>query len=152
MAKYATGKRSLAISDRSGQAFPYTEMVREWNGSLVHISEFESKHPQIQRRYNTADAIALQNSRVQKFQQPQTIGSLNPTFAPDDTTIASSGGKMMTIVNLSLPGEFSFGVNQTEFTGNGMTTTVSSMVPQDPSAKNNKRQMDITIGKVTITT
>ena len=58
----------------------------------------------------------------------------------------------MTIVNLSLPGDFGFGVNQTEFTGNGMTTTVSSMFPQDPSAKNNKRQMDITIGKVTITT
>ena len=68
MAKYATGKRSLAISDRSGQAFPYTEMVREWNGSLVHISEFEAKHPQIRRRYNTADAIALQNTRSQKFQ------------------------------------------------------------------------------------
>ena len=152
MAKYATGRRSLAISDRSGQAFPYTEMVREWNGSLVHISEFESKHPQIQRRYNTADAIALQNTRVQKFQQPQTIGDLNPTFAPNDTTVASSGGKMMTIVNLSLPGDFGFGVNQSEFTGNGMTTTVSSMVPQDPSSKNNKRQMDITIGKVSITT
>ena len=152
MAKYATGKRSLAISDRSGQAFPYTEMVREWNGSLVHISEFETKHPQIQRRYNTADAIALQNTRVQKFQQPQTIGDLNPTFAPNDTTVASSGGKMMTIVNLSLPGAFGFGVNQSEFTGNGMTTTVSSMVPQDPSSKNNKRQMDITIGKVSITT
>ncbi len=32
MAKYATGKRSLAISDRSGQAFPYQEMVKrmEW--------------------------------------------------------------------------------------------------------------------------
>ena len=69
MAKYATGRRSLAISDRSGQAFPYTEMVREWNGSLVHISEFESKHPQIQRRYTTADAIALQNTRPQRFQQ-----------------------------------------------------------------------------------
>jgi hypothetical protein len=152
MAKYATGRRSLAISDRSGQAFPYTEMVREWNGSLVHISEFEPKHPQIQRRYNTADAIALQNTRVQKFQQPQTIGDLNPTFAPNDTTVASSGGKMMTIVNLSLPGDFGFGVDQIEFTGNGITTTVSSMVPQNPSAKNNKRQMDITIGKVTITT
>ena len=41
---YARGKRSKAISDRSGQAFPYTEMVKEWNGSLVHISEFEAKH------------------------------------------------------------------------------------------------------------
>ena len=43
MAKYATGKRSQAISDRSGMAFPYKEMVKEWNGSLVHISEFESE-------------------------------------------------------------------------------------------------------------
>ena len=58
MGKYATGNKSQAISDRSGQAFPYNEMVKEWNGSLVHISEFEPKHPQIQRRYNTADAIA----------------------------------------------------------------------------------------------
>ena len=34
MAKYATGKYAKAISDRSGLEFPYTEMVREWNGSL----------------------------------------------------------------------------------------------------------------------
>ena len=59
MAKYATGKRSQSISDRSGMAFPYTEMVKEWNGSLVHYSEFEPKHPQIRRKHTTADAIAL---------------------------------------------------------------------------------------------
>ena len=70
MAKYATGKNSKAISDRSGMEFPYTEMVKEWNGSLVHFSEFEPKHPQIRRKHNTADAIALQNSRNIKFQQP----------------------------------------------------------------------------------
>ena len=46
MGKYASGKRSLAISDRSGMAFPYTEMVREWNGFLVHYSEYEPKQPQ----------------------------------------------------------------------------------------------------------
>ena len=70
MAKWATGKRSQAISDRSGMAFPYNEMVKEWNGSLVHYSEFEPKHPQIRRRHCTADAIALQNTRPQRFQQP----------------------------------------------------------------------------------
>ena len=70
---YARGRRSKAISDRSGQAFPYREMVKEWNGSLVHISEFEAKHPQIRRRRTVADAIALQNSRVIKFQQPKKI-------------------------------------------------------------------------------
>jgi hypothetical protein len=28
--------------------FPYTEMVREWNGSLVHYSEYEPKQPQLE--------------------------------------------------------------------------------------------------------
>ena len=48
MTKYATGKYAKAISDRSGLEFPYREMVREWNGSLVHVSEFEPKQPQLQ--------------------------------------------------------------------------------------------------------
>ena len=41
MAK-ASGKYAQAISDRSGFAFPYREMLKEWNGSLVHKSEFEA--------------------------------------------------------------------------------------------------------------
>ena len=44
----ARGKYAKAISDRSGMEFPYSEMVKEWNGMLVHKSEFEPKHPQIQ--------------------------------------------------------------------------------------------------------
>ena len=59
---YAKGKKSQAISDRSGMAFPYTEMVKEWNGSFVHRSEFEAKHPQIKRKHIKADAIALANA------------------------------------------------------------------------------------------
>ena len=70
MAKFATGKYAKAISDRSGMEFPYKEMVKEWNGSLVHISEFEPKQPQIRRRRTSADAIALQDVRPQRFQQP----------------------------------------------------------------------------------
>ena len=64
---YATGKRSKAISDRSGMEYPYKEMVKEWNGSLVHISEFEAKHPQLDPPHTKADAIALRNPRVQKL-------------------------------------------------------------------------------------
>ena len=85
MAKFATGKRSLSISDRSGMAFPYQEMVKEWNGSLVHYSEFEPKHPQIRRRHFTADAIALQNTRPMRFQQPTDISNINPQAPQDDT-------------------------------------------------------------------
>ena len=57
MATFSRGKYALAISDRSGMAFPYDEMVKEWNGSFVHISEFELKHPQIRRKKKTANFI-----------------------------------------------------------------------------------------------
>jgi len=43
-------KNSKAISDRSGFQFPYNEMVKEWNGSFVHMSEYEEKHPQLDKR------------------------------------------------------------------------------------------------------
>jgi len=33
MSNFARGKYAQFISDRSGQAFPYKEMVTEWNGS-----------------------------------------------------------------------------------------------------------------------
>ena len=48
MPKFAKGRYSKAISDRSGLAFPYNEMVFEWNGSFVHTTEFEAKAPQVQ--------------------------------------------------------------------------------------------------------
>ena len=60
---FAKGKYAKAISDRSGMEFPYNEMVREWNGSFVHRSEYEAKHPQIRRKHIKADAIALANAR-----------------------------------------------------------------------------------------
>ena len=65
MGKYASGKRSLAISDRSGMAFPYDEMVREWNGSLVHYSEFEAKQPQLDPKPVGSDPQGLYNPRPQ---------------------------------------------------------------------------------------
>ena len=65
MGKYASGKYALAISDRSGMAFPYDEMVREWNGSLVHTSEYEPKQPQLEPKPIGSDAQALYNPRPQ---------------------------------------------------------------------------------------
>ena len=38
MGKYASGRFAKRISDRSGMAFPYNEMVQEWNSSRGHIS------------------------------------------------------------------------------------------------------------------
>jgi len=60
---FARGKRSLAISDRSGQQFPYVEMKREWNGSFVHYTEYEPKQPQLDPRHHKADPQGLKNAR-----------------------------------------------------------------------------------------
>jgi hypothetical protein len=77
MGKYASGKYALAISDRSGMAFPYDEMVREWNGSLVHYSEFEAKQPQLEPKPVGSDPQALYNPRPQPASKVSLI-LLNP--------------------------------------------------------------------------
>ena len=80
MGVFARGKQALAISDRSGMRFPYTEMVREWNGSLVHYSEYEAKQPQLEPVPVGSDPQALQNPRVQRDSTPQLILLLNNPF------------------------------------------------------------------------
>ena len=60
---FAKGKHSKAISDRSGLEFPYTEMVKEWNGMLVHTSEYEPKQPQLDPKPKGSDPQGLLNAR-----------------------------------------------------------------------------------------
>ena len=144
---FATGKRSKAISDRSGMEYPYQEMIKEWNGSLVHISEFEPKHPQLDPPYHKADAVALRNPRVMKFQQPTDISTINPQ-APNDDTVADSGGIFVGVANLSLPGDFAFRTQEFEVTSNGITTTINNMIPEDPSLQNRRREIISSLGNV----
>ena len=93
MGVFARGKQALAISDRSGMRFPYTEMVREWNGSLVHYSEYEPKQPQLEPKPVGNDPQALQNPRVQAESTAQLILLDNNPFE-----IIISGGN--TYVNV----------------------------------------------------
>ena len=76
MSSFARGKRSQAISDRSGMAFPYNEMVKEWNGMFVHKSEYEAKHPQLETRHHIPDGVALKNARPDRTESsvPQLLG------------------------------------------------------------------------------
>ena len=60
---FAKGKYSKAISDRSGLEFPYVEMVKEWNGMLVHTSEYEPKQPQLDPKPKGSDPQGLLNAR-----------------------------------------------------------------------------------------
>ena len=77
MSNTASGKFSKFISDRSGMEFPYKEMVTEWNGAKVHISEFEPKHPQLEPKPHTADPQGLKMARPDRT-EPQTDPLLQP--------------------------------------------------------------------------
>ena len=116
----SNGKFAQFISDRSGQAFPYKEMVIEWNGSRVHTSEFEPKQPQLEPKPTPADPQGLANARPQTFS-------------------AQSGDGGFMNVDLTLPGDFSFGSN-------------NGMIPDNGSSVNNRRQALISLGSVTVTT
>ena len=77
---FARGKRSMSISDRSGMAFPYREMVKEWNGFLVHYSEYEAKQPQLDPRFHGGDPQALRNARPQPAAKTSLIMLSNNPF------------------------------------------------------------------------
>lgn len=79
MSNFARGKYALAISDRSGMAFPYKEMVKEWNGAFVHKSEWEAKHPQLLTRVTHGDAVGLQHARTARTEPVvATMLDVNP--------------------------------------------------------------------------
>ena len=85
---FARGKYAKAISDRSGMEFPYNEMVKEWNGMLVHESEFEAKHPQLEPRSYGAEGHGLANARPAR-EENEVSRMLDPN--PFETIAASSG-------------------------------------------------------------
>ena len=88
MARFAKGSRALAISDRSGAAFPYREMVKEWNGAFVHNSEFEPKQPQLEPHPVGADPQGLQHARPARVEfAVQDILPNNPFTTNSNTTL-----------------------------------------------------------------
>ena len=91
MAKLSGGKYAKAISDRSGMEFPYTEMVKEWNGSFVHISEFEAKQPQLEPTRYTGDPQGLMNARPDRT-EPATQNLL-----PNNPFSLTSGSASVTV-------------------------------------------------------
>ena len=91
MGVFSQGKYALAISDRSGMAFPYNEMVREWNGALVHVSEYEPKQPQLDPKPTSADPQALQRARPARTEfSTQDFLPLDPFTTAGTTTLTVS--------------------------------------------------------------
>jgi len=132
MGKYASGKFAQRISDRSGMAFPYNEMVQEWNGSWVHISEFEPKQPQLEPLPIVTDPQSLQYAKAQ--------------IADSRVFVGQDGVAVNEFQTLDMP--------VTNYYANGVAyaSTQKSMMPLSVQQPNKPTQLNSGVGNVTVST
>ena len=132
MGKYASGKFAKRISDRSGMAFPYNEMVQEWNGSWVHTSEYEPKQPQLEPLPIVTDPQSLQHAREQIADSRVFVGQDGVTVNDFQT------------LNMSV----------TNFYANGVSyaSTQKSMMPLSLQRPNKPTLLHSSTGNVTVST
>jgi len=90
---YARGKFAFFISDRSGMRFPYRERIKEWNGSIVHKSEYEEKHPQLDPHRSVVDAEALRDARP----DTKVVSAVENLLGINSFT-SSSGSAVITVI------------------------------------------------------
>ena len=157
MGKYASGKFAQRISDRSGMAFPYNEMVQEWNGSWVHYSEFEPKQPQLEPLPKVSDPQSLEYAKPQIANSRVFVGgATGPINAGRTVTKPTTG-------DAAYDGEgFGTTVNQfqtldmpvTNFYANGVSyvSTQKSMMPLSVQQPNKPTQLNSRVGNVTVST
>ena len=122
---FAKGKHSKAISDRSGLEFPYREMVREWNGSFVHVSEFEPKQPQLEPKPQNADGIALRHVRVARTENDVAYS------LPENAFESYEAGSR--IINVTAPGHGLTNGTTYRFRGAPTTSAGSSFTYANPA-------------------
>ena len=134
MSNFAKGKYAKFISDRSGMAFPYKEMVKEWNGSRVHISEFEPKQPQLEPRAHGADPQGLPNAKPARTEpatdrllpgNPLNITSGSTTITVTEPSHGRTTGNTVVFRNVDgSPGGVAFTVfeNSSGFSISSVTT------------------------------
>ena len=164
MAKLSRGKYSQAISDRSGMAFPYREMVTEWNGSFVHISEYESKQPQLEPTRFTGDPQGLLKSRPARVEpatenllpgNPFNITSGSQTIIVTELSHGRANGSTVVFRNVDgSPGGLAYSLYQNV---NGFVITVLSIntysftLGSTPNTTEQSGGMTVTAGPVTLT-
>ena len=155
MAKFALGKFAKRISDRSGMAFPYNEMVKEWNGSIVHISEFEPKHPQLEPVPIVTDPEALENAKPQTAISRVFVGGANGPINAGRTVVKPDGS------DAPYDG-LGFGLQANQFEtadqvvthtradGSTFTITTKSMMPLELQAPKKPTRLLSNVGNVTV--
>ena len=164
MSNFSKGKHAQFISDRSGMAFPYSEMVREWNGSRVHISEFEPKQPQLEPRAHGADPEGLQNAKPDRTEpatqnllpaNPFNITSGSTTITVTEPSHGRSTSDTVVFRNVDgSPGGLAFTVFENS---SGFSITVTGTdnytftLGSTPTVTEKAGGMSVTAGPVTLT-
>jgi len=92
MARFASNKYALGISDRSGAAYPLRNMRKEWTGLLVGKDEWESKQPQLTALRVVADPEALRDARPDRTEPAVAV-----LLAFNAFTSGSSGSSVITV-------------------------------------------------------
>ena len=93
MARYASNKYALGISDRSGAAYRLRDMRKEWTGMLVGKDEWEAKQPQLMPVKAQGDPQAIRDPRPDR--EEPAVEVLLPANA---FTSSSSGSAVITVL------------------------------------------------------
>ena len=164
MSNFSKGKYAQFISDRSGMAFPYKEMVKEWNGSRVHTSQFEPKQPQLEPRAHGADPEGLQNAKPARTEpttenllpgNPFNITSGSQTITVTEPSHGRTTGNTVVFRNVDgSPGGVAFTVFENS---SGFSITVTGTdnytftLGSTPTVTERAGGMFVTAGPVTLT-
>ena len=157
MSRFASGKFAKRISDRSGMAFPYNEMVKEWTGAIVHYTEFEPKHPQLEPRPIVQDPQSLEDAKPQIAVSRVFVGGANGPISGGRTVVKPDGA------DASYDGK-GFGLSANRFEtadqvvthtradGSTFTITTKSMMPLELQAPKKPTRLLSSVGNVTVST
>jgi hypothetical protein len=110
MARYASGKKSNAMSDISGFKVKYKDLKTTWDNLRVEPEEFDPKQPQLTPAKNVIDATALFKPR--------------PDNDPDNFTFFVGYTQDWTIDPRLLPG---IGMNGRGAVGNGVNAEIHTI-------------------------
>ena len=157
MSRFASGKFAKRISDRSGMAFPYNEMVKEWTGAVVHYTEFEPKHPQLEPRPIVQDPQSLEESRGQIAVSRVFVGGASGPISGGRTVVKPDGsdapydgkGFGLSVNSFETAEQV---VTHTRDDGSTFTITTKSMMPLELQAPKKPTRLLSNVGNVTVST
>ena len=149
MSRFASGKDSYAISDRSGFRYRYKDMRREWNGLLVGKDEWEQKHPQLEPFRKVFDAQALKDARPDRNEN-ENVTITFPVFSLTQVQFLRSPASAANVGNVNVLTTKNTSFSVTGNTGNSALGSVTTSLTQIPAVTGVSSTAGL--GSVTIST